>query len=227
MILNVYKPRGPTSHDMVDMVRNITGERRVGHAGTLDPFADGVLIVLVGKESTKRQREFMEMEKEYVAKLKLGETSDTDDPTGKILNSNQPSGGETRNIPTEPEIKKVLSSFVGKIEQLPPVYSAKKIGGKKAYELARQGETPNLKPTRITIHEIALIRYQWPQIEIRVRCSSGTYIRALARDIGEKLACPEPGRRGCGAYLESLTRTAVGPFGRETAKTIDQLRLEW
>lgn len=197
------------------MVRKITGERRVGHAGTLDPFADGVLIILVGKEATKRQKEFMEMEKEYIAKIRLGAVSDTDDKTGKIQISNS----KIQNHNLKQKIRKILNSFLGEIEQMPPMYSAKKIRGKKAYEFARRGEIPKLEPKKITIREITLIAYRWPRLEIRVQCSSGTYIRALGRDIGEKL--------GYGAYLETLRRTAVGPFTIEHAKTIDQLRREW
>lgn len=215
MILNIHKPPGPTSHDIVDEVRRITGERRVGHAGTLDPFAEGVLIVLVGKEDTKRQREFMEMEKEYVAKIRLGAISDTDDATGII----QKSKLKNKKHISKLKMRQILNSFTGTIEQVPPAYSAKKIRGKKAYELARRGEALRLAPKKVTIHAIELLNYNWPILDIRVTCSSGTYIRALARDIGEKLRC--------GAYLESLTRTRIGPFTREKSKTIDQVRREW
>lgn len=200
MILNVYKPPGPTSHDIVDEIRKITGEKKVGHAGTLDPFADGVLIVLVRKEATRRQKEFMGMDKTYIATLRLGATSTTDDVNGEIKNIKL----KIKNNNLKLKIIKILKSFIGETEQIPPAYSAKKIKGRKAYELAREGKTPKLKPKRIKIYEIKLLWYRWPYLKIRVRCSSGTYIRALASDIGRKL--------GCGAYLERLTRTAIGNF---------------
>lgn len=197
---------------MVDEVRKITGEKRVGHAGTLDPFASGVLIILIGKEATKRQKEFMKMDKTYVAVIKLGATSTTDDVSGEIRNSNieipkrdvVSSGPYVRNKISGSEIKKVLGEFIGEIEQVPPLYSAVKLCGRKAYELARKGERPKLKARKVTIYEIKLLKYKWPTLEIKVKCSSGTYIRALTRDIGQKL--------GCGAYLEGLTRTAIGNF---------------
>lgn len=200
MILNVYKPAGPTSHDIVDIVRRITGEKRVGHAGTLDPFAEGILVVLVGRDATKRQKEFLMMDKEYRAKIHLGATSDTDDLTGEIRNSKH----DIRNKISKSKIQNILKSFIGEIKQVPPAYSAIKLRGKKAYELARRGEKPELKPRNVKIYEIKLLDYTWPYLEIRVKCSSGTYIRALARDIG--------GQLGTGAYLDELVRTKIGNF---------------
>lgn len=192
---------------MVDLVRRITGEKTVGHAGTLDPFAEGVLLILVGREMTRRQKEFMAMPKTYVATLHLGATSDTDDVMGKIMEH------ETWNmkhvIPAEAEIQDVLKTFIGDIEQIPPIHSAIKLQGKKAYELARRGQTPKLKPRTVHIENIKLPHYAWPQLEIEVDCGSGTYIRALARDIGEKF--------GCGAYVEKLIRTRVGMYQVEDA----------
>lgn len=204
MMLLVDKPIGLTSHDIVALVRKKTGVKRVGHAGTLDPFASGLLIVLVGREMTKRQSEFLEMNKEYEAVIRLGAISTTDDCTGEItickVNSSL-QGNDT--------IKKTLQTFTGIFEQMPPNYSAKKIKGKKAYELARKGIQPDLKPKRITIHLIELLSYEWPLLTIRCSVSSGTYIRALARDIGETL--------GCGAYCESLVRTSIGPYSLRNA----------
>ncbi len=213
MILNVYKPPGPTSHDIVDQVRKLTGEKRVGHAGTLDPFAEGVLIVLVGKEATKRQNEFLKMDKTYVTTIRLGATSDTDDLTGNIKKQKS----NIKNTYQKSKIQDILKSFIGEINQVPPIYSAIKIKGKKAYELARSGEKPQLKPKKITIYDIKLLEYTWPHLEIEIKCASGTYIRALARDIGQKLET--------GAYVEKLTRTAVGKFTVKTSITLEDLKI--
>lgn len=198
MILNINKPVGPTSHDIVDQVRRETDERRVGHAGTLDPFAEGVLLILVGKEDTKRQSEFLHMDKTYETNLVLGASSDTDDKTGIIA----PNPSSTR--PSENKIRNALALFMGSIDQVPPAYSAVKIKGKKAYEIARRGETPVLAPKKVTVHSITLLSYAWPLLSLRIHCSSGTYIRAIARDLGNAL--------GCGAYLDSLIRTRIGPY---------------
>jgi tRNA pseudouridine55 synthase len=200
-IINLYKPSGPTSHDMVDLVRRATGERTVGHAGTLDPFAEGVLIILVGRQATRRQQEFMSLKKQYHAVLHLGAASDTDDLTGKIVVS------ECEFNITEKEIVEILKKFEGEIQQMPPAYSAIKLQGRKAYELARKGIKADLKPRTVKIERITLLNYSWPKLEIEVDCGSGTYIRALARDIGEAL--------GCGAYVEKLIRTRVGEFTSE------------
>ena len=222
-ILFINKPAGPTSHDIVDEIRKITGEKRVGHAGTLDPFAEGLLIVLVGRETTKRQAEFLKLDKEYIATLHLGVETDTDDVTGKPVTSqatnpyppsaHPPTGGGGPNLKT---IQKTLKQFTGEINQVPPEYSAIKIKGKKAYELARKGEKPKLEPRKIKIYDIKILHYEWPLLELKIRCSSGTYIRALARDIGRYL--------GCGAYVEKLIRTKIGKYSLTDAVTIDALR---
>ncbi len=203
----VNKPAGPTSHDMVDRVRKITGERRVGHAGTLDPFAEGLLIILVGREWTRRQSEFLHMNKTYEATLFLGAQSDTQDRTGTIT-------PQECTPPSFLEVQRACESFIKTYDQMPSAFSAKKIGGKKAYELARQGITPDLKPQTITIHSLELLNYTWPRLTIRTHVSSGTYIRALASDIGNTL--------GCGAYLESLKRTVIGSYKLEDAITLEQ-----
>lgn len=234
-VLLINKPSGPTSHDVVDKVRKITGVRRVGHAGTLDPFASGLLIILVGREATKRQAEFLGMDKTYEATIRLGATSTTEDPTGEITlrkrgqspfftfppaeTENGAENGDCPRFPLDPgfrrdDIENILSSFVGTNDQLPSSFSAKKIKGKKAYELARRGIRPDLKPKCVTIHSIDILSYEWPILTIHVRASSGTYIRALARDIGEKL--------GCGAYVEKLKRTAIGPYALEQAQTLPE-----
>lgn len=197
MILLVDKPIGLTSHDIVALVRKKTGVQRVGHAGTLDPFATGLLIILVGREMTKRQSAFLGMDKTYEAVIRLGGRSTTDDCMGEITNDS------AVKPPMLLDIENVLQAFIGEFDQMPPNYSAKKIKGRKAYELARKGIQPDLKPKRITIYSIELLSYEWPLLTIRCSVSSGTYIRALARDIGETL--------GCGAYCESLIRTSIGP----------------
>lgn len=194
----VHKPSGPTSHDIVDWARKQTGIRRIGHAGTLDPFADGLLILLVGKKYTSRQSKFLHMDKTYEATIHLGATSTTDDCMGDITHDTY------CKKPYQEDIQHVLQKLTGTYEQMPPHFSAKKIAGTPAYKIARKGEMPTLKPKRIMVHSIELLSFEWPLIRIRATVSSGTYIRALARDIGAQL--------GCGAYCEALTRTAIGPY---------------
>ena len=214
-ILNIYKPAGPTSHDIVDKIRKITGIKKVGHAGTLDPFAEGVLIILIGK-ATKLQLKFMDMDKTYIGTLKLGEVSDTYDIMGKIKSSsfaNLPTG--KARAPEDKQILKTLKTFIGEIEQVPPIYSAIKIKGKKAYELARKGIKPKLKPRKVKIYDIKILKYKWPYLKIQVKCGKGTYIRSLAHDLGRKL--------GCGAYLEKLIRTKIGKFDSKNANNLEKL----
>jgi len=213
-ILVINKSPGPTSHDIVDQIRKISGIKKVGHAGTLDPFAQGILIILIGK-TTKLQSKFMEMEKTYVASLRLGAISDTYDKTGDIKHQDTRYNNQTI---TKKQIQNILKSFIGEIEQMPPAFSAIKIKGKKAYQLARKGLNPQLKPRKIKIYEVQLRKYKpaspacrqgrpaggWPDLTIEIRCGKGTYIRSLANDIGKKL--------GCGAYLEELSRTKIGKF---------------
>lgn len=194
--LLVDKPVGPTSHDIVDAARRVLRTRKIGHAGTLDPFASGLLILAVGKV-TKEISKFVGLDKAYEATLRLGATSDTMDRTGKVEQKDcAPVARETFAM--------ALEGFRGGIDQVPPMYSAKKVGGKKLYELAREGVEIERKPVRVTIHELELVDYAWPIAKIRTRVSSGTYIRALADDIGKAL--------GCGAYLEELRRTRIGSF---------------
>jgi len=190
---------------MVQMIRRRTGVHRVGHAGTLDPFAEGLLIVLVGRESTKRQKEFLDMDKTYDAQIRLGATSTTDDCTGTITSYS------TAKPVLPLKIQETVRGFLGDYDQMPPAFSAKKINGKKAYELARKGIAPALQSKRVTIRSLEILDYHWPLLTIRCTVSSGTYIRALARDIGEKL--------GCGAYVEKLTRTSIGPYSITDAKS--------
>jgi tRNA pseudouridine55 synthase len=205
----INKPSGITSHDVVDKLREITGIRKIGHAGTLDPFARGLLILGIGREFTKKLSIFQKKDKEYIATLRLGAESDTFDRDGKIVER------KVERIPERKEIEEVLKSFFGEIEQIPPAFSAKKIGGKKLYELARKGIKVEPKPQRVKIYEISILEYKFPYLKIKVKCSSGTYIRSLANDIGKKL--------GCGAYVEELIRTKIGEFSVENAIDLSKL----
>lgn len=208
--LNIYKPSGPTSHDIVNMVRRGTGVRRVGHAGTLDPLAEGVLVVAVG--TATRLLEYLQVSrKSYTAEITLGLSTDTLDTEGEIL--------EMQNLPvfSATDVKGVLQGFVGEISQVPPAYSAIKVNGKPAYSRARNGEDLALEPRLITIFDIGLKEIILPVIRVEVECSAGTYIRSLARDIGEAL--------GCGATLSGLCRTASGNFTADRAVTLEELHL--
>lgn len=211
--LLVDKPAGPTSHDVVDMVRRATGVRKVGHAGTLDPFASGLLLIAVGREATRRIGEFSGLDKEYEAVMHLGAVSDTMDGTGRITEVKC----QMSNVKSA-EMEKVLKKFTGRIRQIPPMYSAKKLGGRKLYELARRGETVEREAVPVTVRELELLSFEWPVARFRARVSSGTYIRALAHDLGQAL--------GCGAYLEELRRTAIGPYRVEDALPASGLSAE-
>lgn len=213
MFLLIDKPKGMTSHDVVDRIRRITSIRKVGHAGTLDPNATGLLIVAVGRESTKKLGSLTtETTKEYLSEIVLGETRDTDDSEGKITSTT------SKVKPTKIEVTKTLSSFLGKQDQLPPTYSAIKLQGKKAYEIARKGEVPLLKSRQVVIHLIELLNYTYPVINVRTKVSSGTYIRSLARDIGEKL--------GTGAYVANIRRTAIGRIRIDKATPLEAITSE-
>ena len=211
--LLINKPAGITSHDVIDRVRRITGERKVGHAGTLDPFATGLLIVAVGRDSTKRLSEFVKLNKAYRATVHFGGTSDTQDRTGVITTRHpelvEGSGDFQHNL------ELVLKKFAGLQQQTPPMYSAKKVGGKKLYELARAGKTVERDPVDITIHSIELISYEWPIAVIDTYVSSGTYIRTLAADIGASLEV--------GAYLDELERTKIGAYSIDDAVHLSDL----
>lgn len=213
-IFAIYKPKGPTSHDMINQLRKITGEKRIGHAGTLDPLASGVLVVGVGREATKKLNEIVKKEKEYIADIYLGAESATDDaecPTSSFI-----SGREKMRKIKKSEIEKVVNKFRGLIQQVPPVYSAVKLAGKAAYKYAREGKKVDLKPRLIEIKEIKILKYQWPHLILKVVTGPGVYIRALARDIGREL--------GVGAYLFDLERTRVGSFVKENTLGIKDLK---
>lgn len=200
-LMLIDKPSGFTSHDVVNVVRKKTGEKRVGHAGTLDPMATGLLIVGIGK-ATKELGKLIGLDKTYKAEITLGAESTTDDKEG-IINELRTDNHHSR-IPDTKDVESALRKFTGKIEQIPPAFSALKINGERAYKKARRGEKVFLKPRPVTVYSIKLIDYQFPALKIETEVSSGTYIRALARDIGKEL--------GCGGYLSALTRTRIGEF---------------
>lgn len=217
MILAINKPRGMTSHDVVNHVRRATSERRVGHAGTLDPLASGVLIVLIGRDATKRQSEFMQMPKVYEAGLTFGFESTTYDAEGLLTRI---ATIDALKQLSKKNIEMILPKFIGTIQQKVPAYSAVKRGGEPLYKKARRGMlTPSDIPTRdVTIDEITLLTFTAgaiPVARLRVACHSGTYIRSLAHDIGKTL--------GIGAYLSDLVRTAIGPYGIEQAKDVNAI----
>lgn len=211
-IFAVYKEKGPTSHDIINRVRKITGVKKVGHAGTLDPLASGILVIAVGRDATKKLNEIVVKEKEYIAIIKLGEESSTDDEEGKKIVKNV---GAVKDVEV---IKSVVKSFIGKIMQTPPIYSALKIKGKSAHYLARRGYDVKLKPRQVEIKEIEILEYQWPILKVKVITGPGVYIRALARDIGQKL--------GVGGYLADLERIRVGEFTKENAVNILNIKMK-
>lgn len=219
-VLSIDKPSGPTSHDVVDQVRKIFGQKRVGHAGTLDPFASGVLVVCLGK-GTRIVQYIMSSWKEYHAGMVLGAETDTGDVTGRVLLERDASGITRRDF------ENVAAEFIGDIQQVPPMFSAVKYEGRRLYELAREGRTVQPSPRKVTVYSIDVIRFDNTHCsdlepdkryaEIVVRCSSGTYIRTLCADIGRKL--------GCGAYVSMLRRTAVGKFRIDDAVKLEELEL--
>ncbi len=207
-VLVIDKPIGMTSHDVVQIIRKGTNIRRAGHTGTLDPRASGVLVVLVGP-SVRLSEYVSASDKRYQAVVQLGTTTDTYDADGRVLNI-------TAVDISEKQFNDVLQSFVGEIEQVPPPYSAVKVKGKKAYEMARQGEEVNLEPRMINVYNLELLEWAPPEAVIDVYCSSGTYVRSLAHDLGEKL--------GCGAHLIGLRRTKSGRFTLRDAVPLRKLR---
>ena len=207
-IILIDKPQGWTSHDVVGKLRGILHERRIGHSGTLDPLATGLLVVFIGRAT--RAVEFAEADrKEYIAGLRLGMSTDTQDITGRIISK------ET-DIPDEPEVRIAIERFRGELEQIPPMYSAVKIGGKKLYELARKGESIERKPRHITIFGLEITGRSDNDYILDVVCSKGTYIRTLCHDIGTAL--------GCGGCMSSLRRTKSGVFSVDNAYTIAEIQ---
>jgi tRNA pseudouridine55 synthase len=207
-LLNYCKPPGISSARALDQVRRATHQRRSGHAGTLDPFADGVLLICLGK-ATKRVEKLMELAKGYRAVARLDVTSesfDIDRPLTPVT---------ITHVPTIEEVAAALDSFRGVIEQTPPSVSALKLGGVPAYRRVLRGEVVQLAPRKVTIYEVNLLRYKFPEVEFSLTCGRGTYVRAVARDLGTRL--------GAGGCLTQLTRTAVGPFYCEDAIRLEQL----
>lgn len=195
-LLIVNKPQGKTSFSLIRSLRRATGIQKIGHAGTLDPFATGVMILLVGKRYTRLSDQLLLQDKEYIAEVSLGVTTDTYDCDGKIVAS-------SKKIPTLEEIEAIIAQFQGEIEQVPPMFSAKKVRGKKLYELARAGVTIERAPCKVQV-KTELLDYNYPKLSVKVACSKGTYIRSIAHEMGEKL--------GCGAHLSKLQRTRSGRF---------------
>jgi len=202
----VAKPAGPTSHDIVDMARRALDEKRIGHLGTLDPFAKGLLVLLVGR-ATRLAPFAAEWAKAYDGVIRLGVTTDTDDLTGQVV-ATAPWTGIT-----PAQLADVVGRFRGTYEQTPPAYSAVKVAGERAYRRARRGETVALEPRAVDIRELEIVEATPPDLQFRAVVSAGTYIRSLARDIGAAL--------GCGAHLAALRRTAVGPLRLEDAVAPD------
>lgn len=207
-IIIIDKPLGRTSHDMVYEMRKVTGIKKIGHTGTLDPMATGVLPVCIGS-ATKMADMLTLSDKSYIAELVLGRTTDTQDADGKVLT-------ECKVNCSEEEIRCAVNSFVGEIEQVPPMYSAIKQNGKKLYELARQGIEIERKPRKVTINSIDILEISGERVKIDVSCSKGTYIRTLCEDIGKKL--------GAGAYMNTLRRTRTGQFTIEESHTLSEIK---
>jgi len=207
-ILNVYKEKGYTSHDVVAKLRGIVGQKKIGHTGTLDPDATGVLPVCLGK-ATKLCSLLTDKSKEYETVLLLGIETDTQDMTGKILHKLETAGLE------ESVVRKCIKEFVGDYQQIPPMYSALKVNGKKLYELAREGKTVERKSREVQIHEIEIMEVDLPRVHMRVHCSKGTYIRTLCHDIGQRLHC--------GGCMEELIRTKVGVFEIDKAMKLTEI----
>ena len=207
-LLIIDKPAGITSHDVVNRVRRISGIRRVGHAGTLDPLATGVLLVCVGR-ATRLSEYLIGQSKTYTATVRLGEETNTYDAEGEVT-AVAPTDHLTPHM-----VEQALTPFRGEINQTPPIYSAIKKNGQPLYKLARAGQTVDIPSRQVTIYELELLACDLPDVDLRVRCSSGTYIRSLAHDLGAVL--------GCGGHITALRRTAISEYGIEDAITLDGL----
>jgi tRNA pseudouridine55 synthase len=201
-LLNLHKPAGVTSRDVVNQIQRLVTPAKVGHAGTLDPIATGVLVVCIGA-ATRLTEYVQRLPKSYLATFLLGRVSDTDDVEGSITEIADPPR------PTLDEITAALPRFIGNIQQRPPAYSAIKVQGRRAYELARHGEMPSLAERPVVVHSLRIAGYKYPDLALAIECGSGTYVRSLGRDLAESL--------GTGAVMNRLVRTAIGSFGIETA----------
>lgn len=210
MIIPILKPKGPTSFQIISQVKKISGIKKVGHAGTLDPLAEGVLIVGVGRNSTRKLFAELEKEKEYEALIELGKESVTDDEEG------EKTVWEVPSVPNVSEVSKALERFIGEIWQMPPQYSAVKVGGVEAYKNARKGRVVNLGKRQVLIKSIEILTYDWPLLRLKVITGPGVYIRSLARELGEELKV--------GGYIKELIRTRVGEYRIEDCETVDSLK---
>jgi tRNA pseudouridine55 synthase len=210
-LLIVNKPRGLTSHAVVDRVARLARGAKAGHAGTLDPLASGVLIVCLGP-ATRLVEWIQRLPKSYRTVVLLGARSDTLDAEGRITSEANP------RVPSRLEVENAVIPWIGEVEQTPPAYSALKVRGRRAYDLARAGQPVELAPRRVRIDRIAVVRYDWPRLELEIDCGSGTYIRSIARDLGEAL--------GCGGLVETLIRTRIGSFTIDRAVNLDELSPE-
>lgn len=206
-VINIYKEKGFTSHDVVAKMRGVLQQKKIGHTGTLDPDAVGVLPVCLGN-ATRLADMLTDRDKEYEAVMRLGVKTDTQDLSGTVLE-------EKPVAVSEAEVETAIQSFAGGYEQVPPMYSALKVNGKKLYELAREGREVERRPRSVSLYRIEILSMQMPKVSIRIACSKGTYIRTLCHDIGEKL--------GCGAAMSSLKRTKSGCFTLDTAITLSEL----
>jgi tRNA pseudouridine55 synthase len=225
-IFAVYKEEGMSSHSVVHAIRRLSGEQRVGHAGTLDPYAKGVLVIGVGRAATRQLRAAIETEKEYITRVKLGWRSTTDDREGALTPTQgyeecdrAADGSSPRSalapLPGREQVRQALARFEGAIDQRPPMFSAVKIRGRKAYKLARAKRQINMPVRRVEALEIELLEYSWPYVVVRLVTSAGFYVRSFARDLGEAL--------GTGGYVVELERTRVGPYTKEQAVRLADL----
>ncbi len=208
-VLNLHKPGGMTSRDLVNKVQRLVRPVKVGHAGTLDPMATGVLLVCVGP-ATRLVTMLQEGSKTYVAEFLLGQSSDTDDNTGQITHHSTPA-----SLPTRGEIVECLQTMQGAISQVPPAFSAVHVNGRRAYSLAREGQEITLNAKDVVIHSIQVLTYEWPRLELEIVCGSGTYVRSIARDLGQKL--------GCGGLMSRLERTSIGDFSIAESVAFEEL----
>lgn len=209
-LLNVHKPKGMTSRDVVNRIQRIVKPHKIGHAGTLDPLATGVLLVTIG-QATRLEEFLHRLPKRYLGTFLLGRQSDTEDIEGTVEEVENPP------VPTEEQLRAVLPRFVGEIDQAPPAYSALKVEGKRAYDLARQGQEVKLAARKIQVHQVELVSYAYPQLVLDIRCGSGTYVRSLGRDLARAL--------GTEAVMSALVRTAIGPFRVEDAVPLTDLNV--
>ncbi|MCB1149790.1 MAG: tRNA pseudouridine(55) synthase TruB [Chlamydiia bacterium] len=209
-VILIDKPEGKTSFHLVAVLRKLLNVKKIGHAGTLDPFATGVMVMLVGRNFTRLSDKFLTQDKEYVATLKLGEATDSYDREGQVTHT-------STTIPTLAEVEEALSKFQGAVEQIPPMFSAKKVGGRKLCDLARQGETIERKPVIVQL-KTELLDYTYPHLEIKVSCSKGTYVRSIAHDLGVML--------GSYGHLIRLKRTRSGTFRIDECTPLESLTRE-